>query len=50
MRLRCRRRSVSPSEDILDCHLELADSDSEDMTDLQVKERVCKRRMAVVMD
>ena len=50
MRLRCRRRSISPSEDILDSQLELAESDSEDMTDPHVMERVCKRRMAVVMD
>ena len=46
MRLSCRRRSVSPSEDT---KVDVAESDSEDMADLQVKERVCKRRMAVVM-
>ena len=46
MRLSCRRRSVSSSEDT---KVDVAESDSEDMADPQVRERVCKRRMAVVM-
>jgi hypothetical protein len=49
MRLSCRRRSVSPSDDIIGIQVDLAESDSEDMSDPQVRERVCKRRMAVVM-
>ena len=46
MRLSCRRRSVSSTEDT---KVDAAESDSEDMSDPQVRERVCKRRMAVVM-
>ena len=49
MRLSCRRRSVSSSDDIVDIKVDLAESDSEDMSDPHVRERVCKRRMAVVM-
>ena len=49
MRLSCRRRSVSPSDGIPGIQVDLAESDSEDMADPQVRERVCKRRMAVVM-
>ena len=43
------KRSISPSDDIVGIQVDLADSDSEDMSDPQVRERVCKRRMAVVM-
>ena len=49
MRLSCRRRSFTPSEDVLQKEEEEDDED-DDLDENVLQEVQCKRRMAVVMD
>ncbi len=50
MRLSCRRRSVSSTEDILS-HKDDDDEADEELSDENIlRERQCARRMAVVLD
>ena len=50
MRLSCRRRSVTDSEDVLNRIVEVREEDEDDFDLQALKEVQCKRRMAVVMD
>ena len=50
MRLSCRRRSFSSSEDVLQKQEADDDDDDVDLDDAVLQEAQCKRRMAVVMD
>ena len=50
MRLSCRRRSFTPSEDVLQREDEEVEDDDVDLDDTVLQEVQCKRRMAVVMD
>ena len=50
MRLSCRRRSFTPSEDVLQKEDEKAEDDDVDLDDNVLQGVQCKRRMAVVMD
>ena len=48
MRLSCRRRSYTPSEDVL--QKEEEESEDDDLDENVLQDVQCKRRMAVVMD
>ena len=50
MRLSCRRRSQSSTEDILSASAQADEADEELSDESILRERQCQRRMAVVLD